>query len=114
MEQNKSIKFLSHKRKDVELYLPDGRIITGQRGSTIGELFSLLDEWKGAPIVGAVVNGNLRELSYEVTQDCEIAPVNMTTSDGSKIYRRSLTFLIETAFHEMFPKAFLAIDHSYR
>jgi len=112
MEQNKSIKFLTHKREDVEIYLPDGRIITGQRGSTIGELFSLLDEWKGAPIVGAVVNGNLRELSYEVTQDCEIAPVNMTTSDGSKIYRRSLTFLIETAFHEMFPKAFLAIDHS--
>ena len=112
MDQNKSIKFLSHKRKDVELYLPDGRIITGQRGSTIGELFSLLDEWKGAPIVGAVVNGNLRELSYEVTQDCEIAPVNMTTSDGSKIYRRSLTFLIETAFQEKFPKAFLSIDHS--
>jgi uridine kinase len=36
----------------------------------------------------------------------------MTTSDGSKIYRRSLTFLLETAYHEMFPRAFLAIDHS--
>ena len=112
MEKEKKIQFISRKREDIELYLPDGRIISGRRGSTIGELFSLLDEWENAPIVGAVVDGNLRELSYKVAQDCKITPINMTTSDGSKIYRRSLTFLLETAYHEMFPKAFLAIDHS--
>lgn len=112
MIQEKNIQFNTQMRKDVEIYLPDGRIISGRRGSTIGELFSILNDWEGAPIVGAVMDGNLRELSYEVTQDCKITPVNMTTSDGSKIYRRSLTFLIETAFNEMFPNAFLAIDHS--
>jgi len=112
MEKEKNIQFISQKREDIELYLPDGRIISGRRGSTIGELFSLLDEWEDAPIVGAVVDGNLRELSYKVAQDCKITPINMTTSDGSKIYRRSLTFLLETAYHEMFPRAFLAIDHS--
>ena len=58
------------------------------------------------------MNGNLRELSYKIDRDCDITPINMTTSDGSKIYRRSLTFLLQTAFHEIFPKAFLAIDHS--
>ena len=112
MEKEKKPQFISRKRENIELYLPDGRTISGKRGSTIGELFSLLDEWKGAPIVGAVVDGNLRELSYKIVQDCKITPINMTTSDGSKIYRRSLTFLLETAYHEMFPKAFLAIDHS--
>jgi len=112
MEKEKKIQFISRKREDIELYLPDGRIISGRRGSTIGELFSLLDGWENAPIVGAVMDGNLRELSYKVAQDCKITPINMTTSDGSKIYRRSLTFLLETAYHEMFPKAFLAIDHS--
>ena len=112
MEKEKNIQFISRKREEIELYLPDGRIISGRRGSTIGELFSLLGEWGGAPIVGAVVDGNLRELSYKVIRDCKISPINMTTSDGSKIYRRSLTFLLETSYHEMFPKAFLAIDHS--
>jgi len=112
MEKVRNLKFISQRREDVEIYLPDGRIISGKRGSTIGKLFLLLEEWEGAPIVGAVVDGNLRELSYKVTQDCKITPINRTTSDGSKIYRRSLTFLLETAFHEMFPKAFLAIDHS--
>ena len=112
MEKEKNIQFISQKREEIELYLPDGRIISGKRGSTIGDLFSLLGEWEGAPIVGAVVDGNLRELSYNVIRDCKITPINMTTSDGSKIYRRSLTFLLETSYHEMFPKAFLAIDHS--
>jgi uridine kinase len=82
MEKEKNIQFISQKREDIELYLPDGRIISGKRGSTIGELFSLLGEWESAPIVGAVVEGNLRELSYEVAQDCKITPINMTTSDG--------------------------------
>ena len=112
MENLKKPRFISREREDIELYMPDGRIISGTKGSTIGELFSLLVEWEGAPIVGAVVNGNLRELSYKVDQDCKITPINMTTSDGSKIYRRSLTFLLQAAFHELFPNAFLAIDHS--
>jgi len=112
MENQNKPQFISREREDIELYLPDGRIISGRKGSTIGELFLLLRDWEGAPIVGAVVNGNLRELSYKVDQDCKISPINMTTSDGSKIYRRSLTFLLQTAYHEIFPNAFLAIDHS--
>jgi uridine kinase len=105
-------KFILNKRNDIEVSLPDGRIISSTSGTTIGELFSLLDGWEGAPIVGAIVDGNLRELSFQITQDCTVTPINMTTSDGSKIYRRSLTFLIETAFYEIFPNAFLEIDHS--
>jgi len=112
MENQNKPQFISREREDIELCLPDGRIISGRKGSTIGELFLLLRDWEGAPIVGAVVNGNLRELSYKVDQDCKISPINMTTSDGSKIYRRSLTFLLQTAYHEIFPHAFLAIDHS--
>ena len=112
MENLKKPQFISQEREDIELYLPDGRIISGKKGSTICDLFSLLVEWERAPIVGAVMNGNLRELSYKVDQDCKITPINMTTSDGSKIYRRSLTFLLQTAYHELFPNALLAIDHS--
>jgi len=82
------------------------------RGTTLEELLSLLEEWDGAKIVGAVVDGDLRELTFPVSKDCYVAPVNMRTSDGSKIYRRSLTFLMETAFHELFPHAFLSVDHS--
>jgi len=36
----------------------------------------------------------------------------MAHSDGARIYRRSLTFLLEVAFIECFPKWSLTIDHS--
>jgi len=44
--------------------------------------------------------------------DANIKPVTMANPDGMRFYRRSLTFLLETAFHELFPNAALAIDHS--
>jgi len=36
----------------------------------------------------------------------------MSDADGMRFYRRSLTFLLESAFHHLHPKAILAIDHS--
>jgi uridine kinase len=107
-----NIYFSEEPRTDIQIRLPDERIITGYRGAKLRELLSLLEEWEGAKIVGAVVDGELRELTYAIERDCSVTPVNMKSSDGSKIYRRSLTFLLETAFHELFPNAFLSIDHS--
>jgi uridine kinase len=64
------------------------------------------------PVVGAIVNNQLRELTYPITIESEVEPVTMGTPDGMRIYRRSLTFLLETVFEELFPEATLTIDHS--
>lgn len=111
-EESKKFYITKETRETIEVILPDGRVIVGPRGFSIGDFLQLIDEWEGAPIVGAVVDGSLRELSFLLKKDSYIKPVNMTTSDGSKIYRRSLTFLLETVFDELFPDEFLAIDHS--
>jgi uridine kinase len=66
-----------------------------------------------APIVGAIINGDLHELTYAITMESRIQPVTMADADGSRIYRRSLTFLLEAAFSALFPKTILLmIDHS--
>lgn len=103
---------LVNRRKDVELLLPDGRIIVGPRMASLDGFFSFLKTWEGSQIVGAVVDGHLRELTYLVEKDSQVKPLNMSSSDGSKIYRRSLTFLLETAFEDIFPNNFLIVDHS--
>jgi uridine kinase len=36
----------------------------------------------------------------------------MADADGARVYRRSLTFLLEVAFQALFPEAWLLIDHS--
>jgi uridine kinase len=112
MEKKQATYFVNELRSEIQIALPDGRFIAGKRGSTLEQLLSLLTDWEGARIVGAVVDGELRELTYPITKDCSVRPINMRTSDGSKIYRRSLTFLLETAFQELFPHVLLSIDHS--
>jgi uridine kinase len=62
--------------------------------------------------VAAIVDGKLRELSYPVLRDAEVRPVMMSDGDGMRIYRRSLSFLLVVAAHELFPERKLTIDHA--
>ncbi len=99
-------------RETIEVHLPDGRVLSGPRGATTGEFLLALEAEHEVPIVGAVVNGALRELTYPLEFDSIVRPISMSDADGMRFYRRSLTFLLESAFHHLHPKAILAIDHS--
>jgi uridine kinase len=102
----------SEPRKTIEIYLPDGRVISGDRGAPIADFMNVLPEDERQIIVGAVVNSELRELTFNLDLDARVTPVTMKSADGARIYRRSLTFLLEVAFEDLFPKAELRIDHS--
>jgi uridine kinase len=96
----------------VEIHLPDGRVFSGPRGVAVERFLQALPEWGNPPIVGAVVNGELRELTYPITMEAKVQPVTMADADGARIYRRSLVFLLETAFEDLYPEAELTVDHS--
>lgn len=97
-------------RPSIEIHLPDGRVLSGPRGAKVEAFFVGLD-FDSQP-VAAIVNGDLRELTFPVELDSRVAPVTMSMPDGARIYRRSLTFLLEMAFADMFPDADLFVDHS--
>ncbi len=99
-------------RPDVEIVMPDGRVLNGPRGTTLESFFRELPEWKEIPIVGGVVNSELKELTYRIEMDAKVKPVNISEADGARIYRRSVTFLLEAAFEEIFSNASLVVDHS--
>ncbi len=65
-----------------------------------------------SPIVAALIDNQLRELTYPVEHDILVQPLGMDDRDGSRIYRRSLTFLLVVAASELFPEARLTVDHS--
>jgi uridine kinase len=106
-----SIKFVKA-RDSVEIHLPDQRVICGGRGLAVGKFLELLPENMDSLIVGAVVNGELRELSYPIQMDVKVKPISMLDADGALIYRRSLTFLLSAAFKKLYPDAILEVDHS--
>jgi uridine kinase len=108
----------------VEIHLPDGSVLRGPRQAQVGDFLAALNggapvmsnETNGTslspPIVGAVVNGQLRDLTFPITIESQVKPVTMGEADGMRIYRRSLTFLLEAAFEELFPQGSIFIDHS--
>jgi uridine kinase len=96
----------------VQIHLPDGRTLQGPRGATAAELLKPIAGELRSPLVGIVVNGNLHELTYRIELEGRVRPVTLGDADGARIYRRSLTFLLETAFARLFPQASLFIEHS--
>jgi len=103
---------LTQPRPEVEVHLPDGRILSGPRGAKIGDFLEVVADSFDAPFVAAIVNGELRELTYPIKIEANVRPVTMSEPDGARIYRRSLTFLLEMAFSDLYPKGMLTIDHS--
>lgn len=111
MKENNPYKIVMP-RPDVEVHLPDGQVLQGPRNSAVGYFLKVLPEADNPPIVGAIVNGELRELTYPIQIDSKVRPVAMSHADGMRIYRRSLTFLLETVFDRLFSGAVLSVDHS--
>ena len=99
-------------RSTVEINLPDGRVICGTRNAEVGAFLRALPSPEADLIVGAIVNGEIHELTYPIKMDSLVQPITMRDSDGMRIYRRSLVFLLEIAFFELYPSIILTVDHS--
>jgi uridine kinase len=97
-------------RSSVEVHLPDGRVLSGPRGARVEKFLESLEY--DSQLIAAVINGDLRELTYPINIESRVIPVTMSDPDGARIYRRSLTFLLEMAFNDLFPDAVLFVDHS--
>jgi uridine kinase len=100
-------------RETVQITLDDGRVFEGRVGTPLEEFFRTAFPDPPAPIVGALVEQRLRELTFPVMTDSRVAPVSMANSDGMRIYRRSLSFLLVVAVTELFPGTRLFVDHSF-
>src|SRR5262245_32263448 len=94
----------------VQIFLPDGQTLEGPRGTTVGAF--LASAQYEPQLVAAIVNSDLRELTFPIEIESNVQPVLMDSPDGARIYRRSLTFLLEMAFEDLFPAAKLFVDHS--
>lgn len=112
-------------RTTITATFPDGRVFEAPRGTAVGDIVRAASVPQPeslpaaevpspgiAPTVAVLLNGRLRELTTPVTEDCELVPVTTGHSDGVRIYRRSLSFLLMTAAGEVFPGAEVSIEHS--
>ena len=102
----------SEPRNTAQVWFSDGRVFEGPIGTPLEKFVQVAGSDPDSPTVAALVDNELRELSYRVDGDIEVTPITMAHSDGFRIYRRSLSFLLITAIHELFPQASVYVDHS--
>jgi uridine kinase len=100
------------KRTTVQVTLPGGRTLEGPAGTTIEAFLRAAGIRAEPPIVAAILGKDLHELSYPVNADGNLVWLDTGTGDGSRIYRRSLVFLLVVAVRELFPGSDVTVDHS--
>ena len=84
----------------------------GPRGTPLEAFMQVANPMVNGRIVAALKDGKLRELSHPLLHDAEVVPVTTADSDGTRIYRRSLAFLMIAAAAELWPQRTFTIHHS--
>jgi uridine kinase len=64
------------------------------------------------PILGAMVNNKLEELTYEIYKPKTIKFIDITHKDGLLMYIRSLSFVLIKAVKDLYPNRHIKIQHS--
>jgi len=100
------------RRDDVHVRLPDGRVFEAPIGTSLADVFRVAYPNGDDPPVAAIVDEELQELGQPLTTDVDAAPVLHSSSDGTRIYSRSLSFLLVVVASELFPDVRVHIEYS--
>ncbi|MGD8245324.1 MAG: nucleoside kinase [Anaerolineae bacterium] len=112
MKSKTTFVWTSSPRRTAQIRFPDGRIYEAPVGTPLEDYLQTALGDSPVPFIAALVNGELRELTHRIWTDSAVEPLFLSDSDGIRIYRRSLSFLLITVVRELFPEAFVFVDHS--
>ena len=102
MKDPKIIKIQIGNKKEIEI----------SEGTTLLEVSKQIEKDHPSIIVAAKVNNRLRELGYALHKDSELEFLDLTNSDGNRIYQRSLAFVFIRASMETFSDCKVTVEHS--
>ncbi len=107
---------VSKPRQTVRVTFSDGLVLEGPVGTTIEAFMNAAraerPELFPTPLIAAIYNAKLRELSHLVHQDGTLEPVLHSSTDGGRIYRRSLVLLLTTAINELWENAEVNVSYA--
>ncbi len=95
----------------IKIQLKD-RVLEVEKGTTIEELLKTHGIEQPTPIVAAMVDNKLQELTHTLEEDSKVDFVDLSFKDGIRIYARGLTFLFIRACRELFTECRVTIEHS--
>lgn len=92
--------------------LPDGTQHSVESGCALQSLVSILPHGCKWPVMSAIVNGEFRELTFQLTQNSHVEFVDLGTEDGMRVYRRTGILVLVMAVREVLQGARVVVKHS--
>ncbi len=96
----------------VYVKLPGGEILPAGSSLHLQKLSKTVQHHYPTPIVAALVDNELYELTATLDQPTVVQFLDLTEKEGRRIYQRSLTLLLIEAVHELFPESAITVEHS--
>lgn len=97
----------------ISVTLCGDRTVSLSRGIPVGEALHGCDD-ANAPsaAIAALVNNEVRSLTYRLNINASVDPIPLASQDGQRIYRRTLCYALSIAAQRALPDAALLIGHS--
>lgn len=106
----------SSPRQTVQVHFQSGLVLEAPLGTTVEAFLTAAASYdtsiRADLLMGGIVDGRLRELAYPIKRDSALDPVLLSSSDGGRIYRRSLIMLMATAVAELWPGVRVNVSYS--
>ena len=87
------------------------KILEVQEEKTIQELFSEEINNSEYVVVGAIFNNEYENLSYKIKEDGKIELIDVSSKEGSKIYRRTMVYILAKAFEKLYPELKINVNY---
>ena len=95
----------------IKLTLKDGSIKEIEQGSTIYEVAQKISEGLARVATCGIVNGEVKDLRYELQEDCNLSIETFDSSiEGKKAYWHTTSHIMAQAVQRLFPNVKFAIS----
>ncbi len=83
-----------------------------EMGTSLAEVIEMLSLKNDHPFLAAYVNNRIKELNYKVYTPISVRFIDITDFEGTRVYQRTLFFIMHKAVHDLYPDSSFSIKHS--
>lgn len=87
------------------------KVMEIEKEITIQELLKEEIEQSKYPIIGAIFNNEYVNLGYTIQQEGEIKLIDISSKEGTKIYRRTIIYILGKAIEEICPDKKIIVNY---
>ena len=96
----------------IKITLKDGSVIEAERGITVLDVAKKISEGLARIATAGMVNNEVKDLRYQLEEDCTLNILTFDSLDGKKAYWHTTSHIMAQAIKRLFPNVKLAIGPS--